>query len=63
MRVPTIHAFFADQLAALSKRGVVQVVPGSTHEIQKTQPQAVIDAILEVLKDAQGSKQHVRPAL
>jgi len=50
--VNRIHTFFADQLAALSKRGVVRVVPDSTHSIQTTQPQAVIDAILEVLKDS-----------
>lgn len=42
-----------DQLAALSKRGVVRPVPDSTHNIQMTQPDAVIDAILEVLKEAQ----------
>ena len=46
-----VHAAFADQLAALSKRGVVRPVPDSTHDIQNTQPQAVIDAILDVLKD------------
>ncbi|HTD28455.1 MAG TPA: alpha/beta hydrolase [Xanthomonadaceae bacterium] len=56
-----IHAVFADQLAALSKRGVVRPVPDSTHDIQNTQPQAVIDAILEVLKDAQESQEHVLP--
>ncbi len=50
--VNRIHMSFADQLAALSKRGVVQVVPDSTHSIQTTQPRVVIDAILEVLKAA-----------
>ncbi|HEY2347344.1 MAG TPA: alpha/beta hydrolase [Xanthomonadaceae bacterium] len=50
--VNRIHAFFADQLAALSRRGVVRPVADSTHDIQNTRPQAVIDAILEVLKQA-----------
>jgi len=40
-----------DQLAALSKRGVVRPVPNSAHNIQMTQPDAVNDAILEVLKE------------
>jgi len=57
-----VHAAFADQLAALSKRGVVRPVPNSTHDIQNTQPQAVIDAVLEVLKDAQDSKKQALPA-
>jgi pimeloyl-ACP methyl ester carboxylesterase len=57
-----VHAFFADQLAALSKRGIVRVVPDSTHEIQKTQPRAVIDAILEVLQDAKAPAERVRTA-
>jgi len=52
-----LHAAFADQLAALSKRGVVRPIADSTHEVQKTQPQAVIDAILEVLKDARNPKE------
>ena len=51
-----VHAAFADQLAALSKRGVVRPVPDSTHDIQNTQPQAVIDAILDVLKDVDRKK-------
>jgi pimeloyl-ACP methyl ester carboxylesterase len=60
--VNRVHAVFADQLAALSKRGVVRVVPDSTHEIQKTQPEAVTMAILEVLKNAAEPKEHSRPA-
>jgi hypothetical protein len=60
--VNRVHAAFADQLAALSKRGIVQVVPDSTHDIQKTQPEAVITAILEVLKDAEEPKEHAQPA-
>jgi pimeloyl-ACP methyl ester carboxylesterase len=59
--VNRIHAYFADQLAALSKRGVLRPVPNSTHEIQNSQPQAVIDAILEVLKDAQEQKEPALP--
>lgn len=51
-----VHAVFADQLAALSRRGIVRAVPGSTHDIQNTRPQAVIDAILEVLKQASASR-------
>jgi hypothetical protein len=49
---------FQDQLAALSKRGIVRLVPNATHEIQKTQPDAVIKAILDVLKDAREPKEH-----
>jgi len=45
-----------DQLAALSKRGVVRSVPDSTHNIQMTQPDAVNAAILEVLKEANEKK-------
>jgi len=51
--VNRVHATFADQLAALSRHGVVRPVPDSTHDIQNSQPGAVIDAILEVLKEAQ----------
>lgn len=53
---------FQDQLVALSKRGVVRLVPNVTHEIQKTQPDAVIKAILEVLKDARKPKEHGQAA-
>jgi hypothetical protein len=55
-----LHAVFADQLAALSKRGVVRPVPDATHEIQKSQPQAVIEAILEVLRDARNANEQSR---
>lgn len=54
--VNRVHAAFADRLAALSKRGVVQTVPNSTHDIQRSQPDAVINAILEVLKEATEKK-------
>jgi pimeloyl-ACP methyl ester carboxylesterase len=45
-----------DQLAALSKRGVVRPVPNSDHNIQMTQPDAVNTAILEVLREATQAK-------
>ncbi len=54
-----LHAVVADQLTALSKRGVLRTVPDSTHDIMNTQPQAVIDAVLEVLRDARESKGQV----
>lgn len=38
-----------DELAQLSTRGVHRMVPHSTHDIHLDQPQAVIDAIFEVL--------------
>ena len=44
-----LHAVLADQIAALSTRGMVRPVPNSTHEIQLTRPDAVNSAILEVL--------------
>jgi hypothetical protein len=61
-RAQSLARRLADQLAALSKRGVIRPVPDSTHEIQKSQPQAVIDAILDVLKDVRDpSEQQSRP--
>ena len=39
-------------LAALSSRGVNIRVPGATHAVQQTQPQAVIDAISQVIDAA-----------
>ena len=50
--VNRVHLFLFDQMALQSSRGVVRVVPDSDHAIQMSQPQAVIDAILEVLKEA-----------
>ncbi|MEO8002370.1 MAG: alpha/beta hydrolase [Arenimonas sp.] len=47
-----IWAAFYDQLAALSKRGFIRTVPNSDHNIQKSQPEAVSSAILEVFKAA-----------
>lgn len=51
-----LNAVLADQFAALSTRGVVRPVPNSTHTIQMTQPDAVNDAILEVLGEATQQK-------
>jgi pimeloyl-ACP methyl ester carboxylesterase len=48
-----LHAVLADQMAALSTRGVLRPVPNSTHEIQLSQPEAVNSAILEVLASQQ----------
>jgi hypothetical protein len=36
-------------MAALSARGRERVAPGANHVIQYSQPQAVIDAVREVL--------------
>ena len=51
-----LHLYIEDQMAALSTRGVVRIVPDSDHYIQMTQPDAVNDAILEVLKEATQAK-------
>ncbi len=50
--VNRVHLFLFDQMALQSSRGIVRVVPDSEHNIQMTQPQAVIDAVLEVLQAA-----------
>jgi pimeloyl-ACP methyl ester carboxylesterase len=44
-----------DALAALSTRGINRIVPGTTHMIPQIKPQAVIDAIDEVVDEARGS--------
>jgi hypothetical protein len=41
-----------DEYAALSSRGVNRTVSGSAHIIPQDKPQAVIDAIVEVLDAA-----------
>jgi pimeloyl-ACP methyl ester carboxylesterase len=41
-----------DQIAALSSRGVNRRVPNATHYIQYDQPQVVIDAVDEVVREA-----------
>ena len=51
-----VHDYLEDQMAALSKCGIVRIVPDSDHYIQISQPKAVIKAILEVLGDARGPK-------
>jgi len=45
-----------EELAALSTRGVVRIVPESPHDIASAQPQVVIDAINEVVDAARGAK-------
>ncbi len=51
-----------DRLAALSKRGVSEVVPHTGHYIQVDQPGAVIDAIRRVLRELRGCAACGRPA-
>lgn len=41
-----------DELAQLSTRGVNKKVPGAEHYIQRTKPQAVLDAVAEVIREA-----------
>ena len=43
------------QLAALSTRGVNTRVPGADHYIQRSKPQAVLDAVAEVVREARAS--------
>jgi pimeloyl-ACP methyl ester carboxylesterase len=50
MKVEWLRAH--DALAALSTRGANRVVPDTTHNIQQLKPQAVIDAIDEVVDQA-----------
>jgi pimeloyl-ACP methyl ester carboxylesterase len=45
-----------DELAALSTRGVNARVPGASHFIQLTKPQAVLDAVAEVVSEARAAK-------
>lgn len=45
-----------DELAALSSRGVNARVPGANHFIQRTKPQAVLDAVAEVVSEARAAK-------
>lgn len=60
--VDRVKLSFQDRLVALSKRGTARLVPNATHEIQKSQPDAVITAILEVLKDAREPKERGKAA-
>lgn len=50
--VNRVHLFLFDQMALQSSIGVVRAVPDSEHNVQMTQPQAVSDAVLEVLQAA-----------
>jgi pimeloyl-ACP methyl ester carboxylesterase len=43
-----------DALAHLSSRGIHRIIKGSGHEIQLEKPQAVIDAVGEVLRQIHG---------
>lgn len=45
-----------DELAALSSRGINARVPGAGHVIQHMKPQAVIDAIEQVVREARAAK-------
>lgn len=44
------------ELAALSRRGVDKRVPGANHYIQRSKPQAVLDAVAEVVREARQSR-------
>ena len=44
-----------DELAALSSRGVNMRVPGANHYIQRTKPQAVVDAVAAVVAEARAA--------
>lgn len=57
-QLPAFHAEWVrahDEMAALSSRGVSRVVPDATHYIQHDQPQAVIDAVDEVVRKARSN--------
>ncbi len=57
-QVPVMRAEWRrahEEIAALSTRGADRVVPGSEHDIAHDKPQAVIDAINEVVDEARGS--------
>jgi pimeloyl-ACP methyl ester carboxylesterase len=52
--VERLYAEAHEQMAALSSRGARRVVADSKHAIQWDRPQAVIDAVLEVIATARG---------
>lgn len=52
--IQRVYADAHEQLAALSSRGACRVVPESKHAIQWDRPQAVIDAVLDVIATAGG---------
>jgi len=45
-----LSRYLHSETAALSRRGVERVVPHTGHDIQVERPQAVIDAVEEVLR-------------
>jgi hypothetical protein len=45
-----------NQTAAMSRQGERRMVPGSRHNVQIDKPQAVVDAIVEVLEKVRGDK-------
>ena len=52
-----------EQTAAMSSRGVRRMVPGSRHNVQIDRPQAVVDAIAEVLDQVEpASAAHQKPS-
>jgi pimeloyl-ACP methyl ester carboxylesterase len=55
-RFNTVFGQKHDELAALSSRGVNARVPGASHFIQLTKPQAVLDAVAEVVREARAAK-------
>lgn len=52
-----------DAYAALSTRGANRIVPDSTHDMTDEKPQAVIDAIGEVVREARRDRRGKRVAL
>jgi hypothetical protein len=50
-----------DEMAQLSSRGVNRIVPGATHHIMLTVPQAVIGAVNEVVADARRGHAGAQP--
>jgi hypothetical protein len=48
-------------MAQLSSRGVNRTIPGATHAIMLSAPQAVIDAVDEVVADVRQEQTAARP--
>ena len=57
-----LHLGMHEDLASLSTRGVQRTIPHSSHDIHMDQPQAVIDAILEVLAATRAAESGTRRA-
>jgi len=49
-------------LAGRSSRGVWRVVPGSDHLIASSQPQAVVEAVLDIIRPSQTAAIPVSPS-